>query len=202
MSLSGIACHDAERLQAGCSSCLQRQHPGQTALHSPPPLPVCLNSFPSSTHSLMDAAFPPAPISSHSASDQQMLMVCICFENEILGKKGTLERRSFDLFSLISFSLNSPYQYFLLSAKFFKTLSRQKMQGTILCCPPPSSNESSETMSCCWSCCRQELPFGNTDPVLALACAGVAVPGSSCPPAQSPPAALHTGKILLSRSAG
>lgn len=49
------------------------------------------------------------------------------------------------------------------------------------------------TMSYHWSCCRQELPFGNTDPVLALACAGVAVPSSSCPPAQSPPAAHHAG---------
>lgn len=75
-----------------------------------------LRSFPNSTHSAMDAEFIPAPISSHSASVQQMLMSCICSEKEIMGKQGTLERRGFDLFSLIS-SLNSPYQYFSLSAK-------------------------------------------------------------------------------------
>lgn len=118
ISLSGIASHHAERFQAACSSCLQKQHSGQTDPAQPSTSPVVsLRSFPRSTHSVMDAAFPPAPISSHSASDQQMLMACICFENEILDKKGTLEGKGFDLFSLIFFSLNSPYQYFSLSAK-------------------------------------------------------------------------------------
>lgn len=70
---------------------------------------------------------------------------------------------------------------------------QQKMQGPVSAGLHPAAMEAVQTLSCCWSCCRQELPFGTTDPVLALASAGVAVPGSSCPPAQSPPAAPHCG---------
>lgn len=96
-----------------------------------------------------------------------------------------MERRGFELSPLISSSLNSPYQYLPLSAKLFETL-QQKTQRTFLCYPPPRSNESRshqavQTISCCWSYHKQglrwELPFGRRDP--ALACAAVAVPGSS-----------------------
>lgn len=68
MSLGGITSHDAERLQAGCSSCLQRQHPGQTDPAQPSTSPeVSFRSFPISTHSMVGAAFPSPPILPHTS---------------------------------------------------------------------------------------------------------------------------------------
>lgn len=73
--------------------------PARQTLHSPPSTSpeVCLRSFPSSTHSVMDAAFPSPhilPQTSKCSWHASILKV---------SKKGALERRGFDVFSLISF---------------------------------------------------------------------------------------------------
>lgn len=114
-------------------------------------------------------------------------------------RRSTLERVGFDLSSLISSFLNSSYQYFSMQ-KFLKPFSG-KCKRPFSCCPP-KSNESKSPSSCAnhelllellqagiW----QELPFGNRDPALALACDGVAMPGSPCPPAQSHLLAHNSG---------
>lgn len=204
MSLTNIASHDAERPQAGGWSWLQRQR----LCHGWPCIAfhlslVSLRGLPSSAclNTAMDAVFPPAPISSCSAWDQQMLMTC---KKEPFGKDG--------LWSLF-FNLllaEQPVSVLLPLCKSSLKPFSEKCKGPFSVAVHPGAmkagpHQAVQTMSCCWSCCRQgfwwELPFGNRDPALALACAEAAVPSSPCPPAWSPPACSPQW-FLLSRFAG
>lgn len=179
MSLSGIASRNAERLQAGCSPCLQRQHPDRpcTTLHFSRGVSQelsKLNTFSdgcwihTSSH-LLPFCFRPA-----DAHVMHWFWKGDHGQAGHFGKEGLWSL----FFNLLS---EQPISVLLALCKSSLKPSQQKMQRTFLCCPPPSSNESSANhelslellqagaaiwkhrpspgTGLCWdSCARQLLP--------------------------------------------
>lgn len=151
MSLTNIASRDAERPQAGRGSSLQRQRLPQVTLHTLHLSLVSFRDLPSSAclNAAVDARFPPAPISSCSAWDQQMVIVC--------KKEHFAKDRLWSLF--FSLLVSEQLVPVLLSAEVLWNPSVENAKDLSLAIHPGARkagpHQAVQTMSCCWSCCRQ-----------------------------------------------